>query len=140
MSELFSFSEIYFCAVGFLNLVLTKNNYINSLLLVHVGDKGIDNRCGWTGKLQDLTRHRETCPFQQVQCSYENCTEMVQRREIEEHKRTCKFRLVVCKCRVTLFQTDLANHIENYCPITVVPCPKSCTYTTPGYDVKQIRR
>jgi hypothetical protein len=85
-------------------------------------------KCSWTGKLQLLTKHRETCPFQQVQCPHAGCITMMQRKAIGDHENTCKFKMVECEeCKCVLIRHELEKHKENDCPETLVPCPNKCT-------------
>jgi hypothetical protein len=87
----------------------------------------LEEKCSWTGKLQELTKHRETCPFQQVQCPHENCNTMMQRREIQEHERKCRYRIVACEvCLTELIQHELQHHQDSDCPDALIPCPNKC--------------
>jgi hypothetical protein len=83
--------------------------------------------CDWSGKLQELTQHRDTCPFQQVNCPYAKCSEMMQRRETEKHKTICKYKIVSCdECGCKMVQANLENHKANKCRSVLIPCPNNC--------------
>jgi hypothetical protein len=91
--------------------------------------EGFELKCSWTGKLQLLTKHRETCLFQQVQCPHLNCNTKMQRREIDDHEKICKFKMVVCEeCRSVLIRHELEKHKEDDCPEILIPCPNKCIF------------
>lgn len=95
-------------------------------MIVLVG-KVVEEKCSWTGKLQEVAKHRSVCGFQLVQCTHQNCTVKEQRRRIVDHKKTCKFKMVVCaRCHVIMILNDNVLHKKEYCPETWVICPKGC--------------
>ncbi|XP_031556512.1 TNF receptor-associated factor family protein DDB_G0290931-like, partial [Actinia tenebrosa] len=83
--------------------------------------------CDWIGKLQHLTQHRKTCPFQEVQCSHEECNQTVQRRELQHHEKICYFRKVECViCGVVILQHEKDKHIRDDCLQVLICCPNRC--------------
>jgi hypothetical protein len=102
---------------------------LENFILLNVVNEGKPT-CDWTGELQQLTNHRQTCDFQQVQCSHEKCNKTMQRKEIGDHERICKFKMVECEeCRLVLIRHELEKHKENDCPEALIPCPNKCTNT-----------
>jgi hypothetical protein len=84
--------------------------------------------CGWIEKLKDFKTHRQTCPFQQVQCPHLNCNKTMQRQKIADHEKMCKFKMVECEeCRSVQIRHELQKHKENDCPEIMIPCPNKCT-------------
>jgi hypothetical protein len=93
-----------------------------------VGSNGADQKCSWTGKLQGLTKHEETCPFHLVPCPRTNCIIKMQRREIKQHEATCKYNIDSCvECGCVLIRHEIEKHKKNDCPETLIPCPYKCT-------------
>ncbi|XP_031566541.1 TNF receptor-associated factor 5-like [Actinia tenebrosa] len=97
-------------------------------------------KCDWTGELQSLAQHRETCPFQQVQCPNVNCNANIQRRELEDHDKICEYKVVECeKCTQALVRLEVRFHNKIYCPEEVVPCPNGCRSLETG-QINEIKR
>jgi hypothetical protein len=106
---------------------LPSRDHAKPLFLNLVDEGRVEQQCDWIGKLRNLTQHRETCPFKQVQCPNAKCTEMIQRKEIEEHVKVCEFKMMVCEeCRIHLVRRELAKHEKYDCPETLIPCPNKC--------------
>lgn len=122
--------------------------------------------CQWTGALRDAEKHfRDSCGYVGVRCNFEQCPEVLPRRdlpahifkcpyrlvacewctverrdgEMEEHLRSCPQRLVPCinrECALTMKYEDLSSHYRNECPFTVVPCP----YASLGCSHTMVRK
>ncbi|XP_031551618.1 TNF receptor-associated factor family protein DDB_G0290931-like [Actinia tenebrosa] len=84
--------------------------------------------CDWVGKLQHLTQHRKTCPFQEVQCSHVGCNQTMLRRELEHHEEICDFRKVECEiCGVAILQHEKDKHTRDDCLQALICCPNRCS-------------
>ena len=52
--------------------------------------------CSWSGKVSELLGHwQTTCPFEQVSCPNEGCSEKILRKHLAEHDEKCGFCKVV---------------------------------------------
>ncbi|XP_031551072.1 TNF receptor-associated factor family protein DDB_G0277243-like [Actinia tenebrosa] len=99
-------------------------------------EKDVQQTCEWNGKLHSLAKHRETCPFQQVQCPNVNCNSKLQRRELANHEKVCWFKKVLCEeCQLGMVLHQVEKHKADDCPETLILCPNECT-DTQGMTVK----
>jgi len=85
--------------------------------------------CDWVGHLSDAEQHFKVCPYAGVRCPYEDCGDLVARRDLPDHQRTCDYRPQLCRwagCGTTFVGAALAEHEEN-CSKREVGCPnKRC--------------
>ncbi|XP_031554759.1 TNF receptor-associated factor 5-like [Actinia tenebrosa] len=121
--------------------------------------------CEWTGEIRDALEHQNVCPHERVQCTNENCEEVLPRQEIEKHSQnSCQWRGEICEyCneKYSFFlgeehklhcshlpiecvngcdykeipRHEMAKHIADFCPLTVV----ECSYSKAGCNIKMKR-
>ncbi|CAM9214490.1 unnamed protein product, partial [Heterosigma akashiwo] len=47
-------------------------------------------RCNWVGSVAGRKKHlKDDCPFTEVECKWEGCTEKIQRLQLLEHEASC---------------------------------------------------
>mmetsp|Transcript_11793 Transcript_11793/g.19174 ORF Transcript_11793/g.19174 Transcript_11793/m.19174 type:complete len:527 (+) Transcript_11793:42-1622(+) len=104
--------------------LLTRNIQLERVigdLEVRCGYEG----CNWFGKKERHRAHVEECPFVVLPCNV-LCGMSVRRKDLQQHQDECDHRLVDCSCATILPYYQLADHIENECLKTVIPCPHQC--------------
>eukprot|EP01012_Entosiphon_sulcatum_P066978 TRINITY_DN96444_c0_g1_i1.p1 TRINITY_DN96444_c0_g1~~TRINITY_DN96444_c0_g1_i1.p1 ORF type:complete len:472 (-),score=81.36 TRINITY_DN96444_c0_g1_i1:41-1456(-) len=123
------------------------------------------NGCPWTGKWVDLKDHRDLCDYESVRCPHEGCTEPAMHRRVlqqhlpicpykafecqychkpvpgctlKEHEHDCPKRPVKCTqhCQAQVTLDQLANHIKNQCPYTLIACP----FSAHGCESEKLQR
>ena len=52
--------------------------------------------CSWEGKYSGYEEHLNQCPQARVKCIFEQCREMVLRKNMDKHTRKCGFRPSRC--------------------------------------------
>ena len=83
-----------------------------------------DEHCGcqWIGKLEDLDRHLEECPFHEVECEY-HCGVIAQRQNIQDHEVLCeRFPLQCHQCGSEYERQHQDRHLK-VCPFMMNDCP-----------------
>ena len=86
--------------------------------------------CSWSGKVSELLGHwQTTCPFEQVSCPNEGCSEKILRKHLAEHDEKCGFCKVACvHCNVKSERRSVAAHEAN-CFWREASCPNpGCTH------------
>ncbi|KAM5202766.1 TNF receptor-associated factor 5 isoform 2-T3 [Hipposideros larvatus] len=83
--------------------------------------------------------HLQQCSFQAVQCTNENCRELVLRKDLKEHlSADCQFREEKCLyCKKDVVVINLQNHEKNLCPKYPVSCPNKCMQIIPRTEVDE---
>ena len=106
--------------------------------------------CEWKDKLRALEEHLKTCALRDVSCSF--CASLFRKSAVKDHEETCPLRVVLCahckehsatlselesehypkcpmypvacpnNCGASLCRKDLAEHVDNVCPNTVLDC------------------
>jgi hypothetical protein len=98
---------------------------------VPLSSAGIDvDCCSWSGKVSELLGHLQTiCPFEQVSCPNEGCSERLLRKHLAEHNAKCGFCKVACQhCGNKMERRFVAAH-ETDCLWREDPCPNpGCTH------------
>ena len=78
--------------------------------------------CEWMGKLDELTKHLEECPFVEVECQY-HCGMRMQHQAVEDHKKFCKRLPIKChQCGEMYERCRRSDHMK-ICPCTKIECP-----------------
>ena len=79
--------------------------------------------CNFQDKLFNYKKHKEICPFENLNCQW--CKDNFKRFEIEDHEKLCDLKLVKCKndeCTFQLYLKDCQFHEEEYCVYKLIPC------------------
>lgn len=98
--------------------------------------------CKWTEELKNKKVHLESCPFQQVEFSNNNCHERIQRRHpIKQHENDeCPWRILQSTyCSEPHPECKIQYHIRQ-CSKFPVTCPKSCGRSIPRETVQRRER
>ena len=94
--------------------------------------------CEWKGSFNTVRDHlSEDCPYEDVECESDGCTEKFQRRYLAEHMdRECSMRIVACPCCEDddLSYHELVNVHYKECPDWPMRCPNRCS-TESGKDL-----
>lgn len=90
------------------------------------------NECGATMTHTECIAHlRDACPYRQVKCNNEGCTESFCVGDEEKHYETCKYQIVKCTapvCYHKCLRKDLENHLNTECEKNYRECPETnCT-------------
>ena len=89
--------------------------------------------CEWKGSFNTVRDHlSENCPYEDVECGNDGCTEQVQRRYLAKHMdEECSTRIVECPCcglgNFHLPYHKLVNTHYKECPEWPMRCPNRCT-------------
>ncbi|KAF6718911.1 TNF receptor-associated factor 5 [Oryzias melastigma] len=91
--------------------------------------------------LNQLQEHLKSCQFEQLQCSNPGCSELFQRRFLQEHlSSTCPHRRESCPHCLQLFQLSvIQDHVQSSCPEVKVICPDGCTSLVPRNKLTEHR-
>ena len=125
--------------------------------------------CSWRGKLVGLDGHlTDECPHLEMKCRYANCHSVAKREDISLHEAVCGFRPFHCdwchdyaswyddvinnhwplcpkypvpceQCEGIIERQNIAHHVKDDCPLTVVDCEFSsegCKVRLPRKDVQ----
>ena len=136
------------CKLSFSSLPDKQLERILNDKLVYCSFK--EGGCEWKDKLRALQKHLKTCGFKAVPCSY--CSSLFQRLAINKHENTCPLKPVECvwcgqysdilsklkskhypkcpmfpvscpnNCGAKPYRKNVAAHIDNVCPNTVLDC------------------
>ena len=86
--------------------------------------------CEWKGSFNTVRDHlSEDCPYEDMECGNDGCTERLQRRYLTKHMdEQCSMRIVECPC---CLDDDLSYHELVYvhykeCPDWPMRCPNHC--------------
>ena len=83
--------------------------------------------CNTTGTYAEISRlHLDNCPHMVVQCTNEECKEMLKRSELENHlSQKCLFQVVPCtnNCGKEMQRASLSKHINKGCHKRQHTCP-----------------
>eukprot|EP00040_Diaphanoeca_grandis_P001133 m.274943 g.274943 ORF g.274943 m.274943 type:complete len:394 (-) comp115617_c0_seq1:185-1366(-) len=78
----------------------------------------------WTGPVDSLEKHRETCGFEEIVCTHEGCNSKIQRQNLQQHKDL--HRVIVCRhCHTSCESLKLNDHLE-ICDKVKVACANGC--------------
>lgn len=95
--------------------------------------------CQWVGKLEDLNKHLEDCPFHEIGCRY-HCGITAQRRSIQDHEVSCeRFPLHCRQCGSEYERQHQDRHLK-VCPFTTNDCPfkvVGCTRQVLNRDLQE---
>ena len=87
--------------------------------------------CEWKGSFNTVRDHlSEDCPYEDVECGNDGCTERLQRWYLAEHMdRECSMRIVKCPCCIDdgLLYHELVNAHYKECPGWPMRCPHHCS-------------
>ena len=89
--------------------------------------------CEWKGSFNTIRDHlSEDCPYEEVECENDGCTERLQRRHLTKHMdEECSKRIVECPCcglgNFHLPYHKLVNTHYKECPEWPMRCPNRCT-------------
>ena len=82
-----------------------------------------DDTCPWTGKVEELPSHMDTCEYQNVKCTNDYCNAYIIRKDVFEHLSTCPYQLVECGlCEQMYVRRDKESHDEE-CEGKLEACP-----------------
>ena len=82
-----------------------------------------DDTCPWTGKVEELPSHMDTCEYQNVKCTNDYCNAYILRKDVFEHLSTCPYQLVECGlCEQMYVRRDKESHDEE-CEGKLEACP-----------------
>uniref|UniRef100_A0A3P9L5T9 TNF receptor-associated factor n=1 Tax=Oryzias latipes TaxID=8090 RepID=A0A3P9L5T9_ORYLA len=83
--------------------------------------------------LNQLQEHLKSCQYEQLPCSNAGCTELLQRRLLQEHlNATCPHRRESCPHCLQPFQLSvIQDHVQSSCPEVKVGCPDGCSTLVP---------
>ena len=111
--------------------ILERNVYCTS--------KDASCGCQWVGKLENLDKHLEECPFHEIKCHY-RCGVTAQRHNIQDHEVTCKRAPLQChQCGNEHERQHHDRHLKA-CPFTTNDCPfkiVGCKSQVPNKDLQQ---
>ena len=88
--------------------------------------------CEWKGSFNTVRDHlSENCPYEDVECENDGCTERLQRRYLTKHMdEECSMRIVECPCcglgNFHLPYHKLVNTHYKECPEWPMRCPNRC--------------
>ena len=86
--------------------------------------------CEWKGSFNTVRDHlSKDCPYEEVECENDGCTERLQRRYLTEHMdKGCSMRIVECPCCEDddLPYHELVNTHYKECPDWPMRCPNHC--------------
>ena len=78
--------------------------------------------CQWIGKLENLDKHLDECPFHEIECRY-HCGVIAQRQNIQDHEVACeRFPLQCHQCGSEYERQHRDRHLK-VCPFTTNDCP-----------------
>ena len=100
------------------------------------------DQCKWTGKLQDAASHFLDCVYAGVACSYEGCSAVVPRKDLNEHEAGCDHRSVLCKwfgCNEVISGAAIAEH-QSQCPMRLITCPNAGCGTKVAFAALAVHR
>ena len=81
-----------------------------------------DQKCKWTGKYDELSRHMKQCDYEIVACVNEGCDSEILRYELAEHLQVCLHRSKKCNhCADVVKVVAMPRHLLQ-CPKVVVSC------------------
>ena len=87
----------------------TKQNGIYNIVL---GASCVEE-CDWTGDMEDLKTHQETCEFIDIEC--DRCEQDVKRKDMDKHlAQECPEQEAPCpkQCGKSLKRKELGNHVK----------------------------
>ena len=83
--------------------------------------------CSWTGEINDIEKHSESCDFELIACPY-GCAQRVQRRALDEHNSLCKKRPFSCEyCQYKATYEVVTEKHWRGCEMFPVDCPNGCS-------------
>ena len=90
-------------------------------------------KCGWKGKMCDISKHLDDCPCYIVECSLD-CGDIIQRGDVYLHQTTdCPMKPIKCEyCDNQFSPIKLIDH-EEECKNTPTLCSNQC-----GMQVKKV--
>ncbi|KAL1006163.1 hypothetical protein UPYG_G00068710 [Umbra pygmaea] len=76
-----------------------------------------------------LQEHLQVCKYESLQCSNAGCSEVMQRKDIQEHLRiSCSYRWEPCHyCTDSYIFCELEDHERHTCPEVEIQCPNKCS-------------
>nr|ACI66800.1 TNF receptor-associated factor 5 [Salmo salar] len=85
--------------------------------------------CSHRMTLCRLQEHLQTCQFESLQCSNAGCSEIMQRKDLQEHLRiSCSYRMEPCHyCKHPYTCCQLEDHERHSCPEVEIKCPNKCS-------------
>ncbi|XP_002165877.3 TNF receptor-associated factor 6-A isoform X1 [Hydra vulgaris] len=136
-----------------------------AILQLKVRCNNFSKNCQWTGELKAINNHLTSCQYQEVKCSYTQCSTSLLRKELSDHMETqCIYRLVICQhcnkkiqlcekqihvencecqplycvnqCGMKMLRKEMSYHITDICANTIIPCQ----YLNIGCNFKGMRK
>lgn len=72
-------------------------------------------------KLQIEAHIKDECPYRKIVCEF--CSKALKSEDFSDHLDVCELRPIVCRCKLTLLNEQLADHLRDDCPMEMCPCP-----------------
>ena len=93
-----------------------------------------DMKCTWIGRYDELSTHLKQCEFELTVCSYDECEEKIERRDLDMHLQACMHRTINCDhCMVAVKSSRIEDHL-NQCPKIEVLCICQSKFTREKMD------
>uniref|UniRef100_A0A0G4HQ14 RING-type domain-containing protein n=1 Tax=Chromera velia CCMP2878 TaxID=1169474 RepID=A0A0G4HQ14_9ALVE len=92
--------------------------------------------CTFTGTKREMETHLdEACVEQEVNCSFEGCTQTMKRALLSSHREKCAFRCLPCEhCGESVAVSLTEEHLKE-CAGYPIECPNGCGEKVPRGDV-----
>ena len=90
--------------------------------------RNFEEGCPWNGIVSNLADHIEIkCEYEEVQCSIQGCTKMIQRRDKSSHENSCVYIKYPCnQCQKPIEKFRTVFHKASECLETEISCSLFC--------------
>ena len=78
--------------------------------------------CQWIGKLEDLDKHLDQCPYHEIKCRY-HCGIIAQRQSLQDHEECCERFPLQCQQCGSEYERQYQDRHLKICPFTTNDCP-----------------